>query len=240
MGEQDISTYIDNIDSTLDIRKEASDCPDTVLWSITFPVKAAVGPESGWTARKLGTPSNFTRWFALVRIWSPWLAPRHGQRKFSPDKDAVLAAFLRHDGINVVVIAVSGVNNVLTVLNHDGDGNVTISGRNDNEQEGVSRIIVAAGKTFELAVAAAMYHARKIVTSYGIRNKEQEAEVKALLSGVKPEWLENWYDGFTYCTWNGLGQNLTEEKINGALDSLQRANIHSMACISSSFQRSVH
>lgn len=42
---------------------------------------------------------------------------------------------------------------------------------------------------------------------------------------VKAEWLEEWYDGFTYCTWNGLGQNLTEDKIDDALESLKKENI---------------
>jgi len=29
----------------------------------------------------------------------------------------------------------------------------------------------------------------------------------------------------SYCTWNGLGQALTEEKISGALESLKREDI---------------
>ncbi|KAL9035877.1 MAG: hypothetical protein Q9214_006389 [Letrouitia sp. 1 TL-2023] len=43
----------------------------------------------------------------------------------------------------------------------------------------------------------------------------------ALDKGVKAEWMENWYDGLTYCTWNALGQDLTEGKIFDALDTLE-------------------
>jgi len=51
-------------------------------------------------------------------------------------------------------------------------------------------------------------------------------ETKSLMDGIKPEWLEEWYDGLTYCTWNGLGQNLTSQKIYDALDALSRENIN--------------
>ena len=42
---------------------------------------------------------------------------------------------------------------------------------------------------------------------------------------ARAQYMENWYDGLTYCTWNGLGQNLTEEKIYHALDALEKNNI---------------
>ena len=33
-------------------------------------------------------------------------------------------------------------------------------------------------------------------------------------------------DGLSYCTWNGLGQNLNEEKVLKALESLSKHNIN--------------
>lgn len=33
-------------------------------------------------------------------------------------------------------------------------------------------------------------------------------------------------DGLSYCTWNGLGQNLTEEKLFNALESLSKNGIN--------------
>ncbi|KAK5146037.1 hypothetical protein LTR04_001128, partial [Oleoguttula sp. CCFEE 6159] len=222
----DLSYYIRNLGSQLTVSPEAPETPDTLLWSVTAPVKAAAGTTSGYSGHTLGTPVDYTRWFSLVRLWSPWLAPRHGKHQFRADKDAVLAAFLRHDGLHVVILAVSGVDDVLTVLNHDEKGNIRISGRNDSEEGGISRVLVAISKSFDVANAAVMYHARKLVSRYETTTGEQQQELKTLMDkNVKVEWLEDWYDGLTYCTWNGLGQSLTEDKIYDALDSLERNNI---------------
>jgi hypothetical protein len=159
-------------------------------------------------------------------LWSPWLAPRQGKETFRPDKEAILTAFQRDDGTHLVILAVSGVDDVLTCLHHDGNGNVVINSRNDGEKDGHARLIASVGDTLENATAAAMYHARKIVQRYEVASGQYDAEMQALIDGVKPEWLENWYDGLSYCTWNGIGQNLTEQKIFDALDSLQSNNIN--------------
>jgi hypothetical protein len=218
--------YFHGTSSDLNIRKTSADTPGTKLYSITAPVKPAKGNESGYSRHVLGTPKDFTRWFSLVRLWSPWLAPRQGKDKFHLDKDAVLASFLRHDGAHVVCLAISGVEDVLTIFQHDDSGNVIIQGRNDREKEGTSHVLVAVADSFEIANAAVMYHARKVVQGYEFASGQVETEVKALMDkNVKPEWLEEWYDGFTYCTWNGLGQKLTVDKINEALESLKKENI---------------
>jgi hypothetical protein len=187
-----LNNYIEGLSSLLHIEEETSDTPETKLWSLTGAVKAASGKEPGYLNEKLGTPTNFTRWFAVTRIWSPWLAPRQGKDKFQPDKDAILVAFERKDGSHLVVIAVSGMNDVLTIFRHDGEGRIVINSQNDREQEGVVNIIAAAGKSLDSAMAAVMYHARKIVTKYEASQGQVDAEYQALLDGFKPEWLENW------------------------------------------------
>jgi hypothetical protein len=78
----------------------------------------------------------------------------------------------------------------------------------------------------ENAVAAVMYHARKIIMQYEASAGQADAEYQALLDGFKPQWLENWYDGLSYCTWNGIGQDLTEDKIFNALDELAKNEIN--------------
>ncbi|KAF2823401.1 glycoside hydrolase [Ophiobolus disseminans] len=222
----DLSYYIEELPSFLEIVREQSDTPECLLWSLIAQVQAASGTEPGHLNENLGLPTNFSRWFALTRIWSPWLAPRQGKDNFEPDKDAIIAAFERKDGSHLVVLAVSGINDVLTTFRHDGNGRVLICSQNDREQEGVVNLVAAVGKTLESAVAATMYHARKIVTRYETITGQVDAEYQALIDGFKPQWLENWYDGLSYCTWNGLGQNLTEEKIFDALDSLSKNEIN--------------
>lgn len=224
--EDELTQYIDGLPPFLQIEKQQSDSPNTLLWSLSGPIKPATGKKPGFSSEKLGKPTNLSRWFALVRLWGPWIAPRQGKDKFQPDKAAILSAFERHDGSHLVVLAVSGVEDVLTTLTHDGDGRIVITSENDSEQEGTIRIIAAVGKALEDGVAAVMYHARKLVMKYQVSSRETDAEMQALIDGIKPQWLENWYDGLSYCTWNGLGQNINEEKLSNALESLAKNDIN--------------
>lgn len=222
----ELRDYLRDYDSGFSVTHEASDTPNTQLWSITAPVTQAVGKTSGYADVSLGLPRSFTRWFSLVRIWSPWLAPRHGKGDFAPTEDAILASFLRWDGLHLVILAVSGIEDVLTVLKPDGNGNIIVHSRNDNEQESKLQVVVAVGRTFKTANAAVMYHARKLVQGDQYMSGEMKHEMKAQIgNGIKPEWMENWYDGLTYCTWNGLGQDLHEQKIFDALDILKANDI---------------
>ncbi len=221
----ELRDYLRDYSSELSIESVSSEAPGTQLWSIAAPVKSAEDKTSGYTDTSLGTPRSFTRWFSLVRIWSPWLAPRHGQEDFAPTEDAVLCSFLRWDGLHLVLLAVSGIDDVLTVLKPDGQGNIIIHAKNDKTESGKGRVLAAVGKDFGSANAAVMYHARKLVGGLRISD-ELEAEMKALTQDdVKAQWMENWYDGLTYCTWNGLGQNLNAPKIFDALDILKANNI---------------
>ncbi|KAF1982555.1 glycoside hydrolase family 36 protein [Aulographum hederae CBS 113979] len=223
----DLSYYFKDLNPELKIEKQSSDSPGASLWSVGVPSKAASGKDSGWTDEILGLPRYYTRWFSICRLWTPWICPRHGRGKYDCEKEAMLTAFLRHDGISVVIIALSGVDDISTMIKPGGDGKVSINVRNDRETPGTARVLVAVSESFESANAAAMYHARRIVMAAQSASGENQEEMKALEdSGFKPEWLENWYDGFAYCTWNGIGQALTEQKIFDALDALEKNDIH--------------
>ena len=224
----EINSYLKDCSPDFSVHSVPSESPEARVWSITTAVKAAEGDSSGWTVTSLGSPRSFTRWFALVRIWSPWLAPRHGKGNFQPQEDAILCSFLRWDGLHLVLLAVSGIDDVLTVFKHDGNGNVLASSRNDSPKEGQTRIIAAVATSFESANAAVMYHARKLVRGDEHMSNEIQAEMKiAIEKDIRAEWMDNWYDGLTYCTWNALGQDLNESKIYNALDILKQNNIKS-------------
>lgn len=190
--EEELTSYIDDLPAFVNISKERSDTPNTSLWSITSPVNAASGKVPGYSSEKLGKPINLSRWFAVVRLWAPWIAPRQGKGQFQPDKEAILTAFERHDGSHLVVLAVSGLGEIVTTLNHDGNGNIVMHSQNDVEQAGTCQLIAAVGKSSEDAVAAAMYHARKLVQQYAVASGKIDAETEALADGFKPQWLENW------------------------------------------------
>lgn len=224
---QELGDYLKNYSSTLTVRSVPSEALDTQSWIITNSVQAAQEKVSGYSSVSLGTPRSFTRWFSLVRNRRPWLAPRHGQGIFSPVEDAVLCSFLRWDGLHLVLLAVSGVDDDLTVFKRDGHGNVIIFSRNDSTEEGLARVLVAVGKTFESANAAVMYYARKLISGNESISVRKKTEMEGLNDEVKIDWMESWSDGLTYCTWNGLGQNLNEQKIYHALDELNDNGIKS-------------
>ncbi len=194
----DLSEYIEGLPSNINIKEERSEASNTTLWSITSPVKAASGKTVGLSTENLGKPKNLSRWFALVRLWSPWLAPRQGKEQFQPDKEAVLAAFERHDGSHLVVLAISGKSDVLTTLTHDSEGSIVVKSQNDSEKKDIARVIVSVGKALESAVAAVMYHTRKLMMRYDLAPHEENPELKAMMNDFKPEWLENW------CTFSKL------------------------------------
>ena len=214
----DLSSYIRNTDGwPPKIRAVASETPDTKLWTISAPASLSRHDFS------LGAPLDCNRWFSLVRIWTPWLAPRHGEKKFSTAEDAILCSFLRWDGLHLVLLAVSGIQDVTTVLKSNAKNEVVVCPKYDHHAAiDPVAVIAAVGRTFESAIAAAMYHARKLVAGTA------QMSVERAEKDIKPDWLENWYDGLTYCTWNGLGQNLTEQKIYDALDELEKNGVVGM------------
>ena len=120
----------------------------------------------------------------------------------------------------------SGVDDVLTVFKGDEHGNIIVSARNERPEPGKAHVIAAVGTTFELANAAVMYHARNIVRGDEYMSEEVKNEMKvAIAKDIDAQWMENWYDGLTYCTWNALGQDLNEEKIYNALNVLKENKI---------------
>lgn len=232
--EMHLASFIDGLSKDVKVQRVGSETMNTILWSLTARAERAQGQASGFSTHTLGIPTKFTRWFSLVRLWSPWLAPRQGKDTKFADKDAILYSFLRSDGLHVVVLAISGINDVTTVIQGQS-GRLNIHVRNDRDEDDIARVVVAVAGSFEEGLAACMYYARSIVSQH-VALSEEEHEVitkikqlevaKTKQDGdVKADWVQDWYDGFTYCTWNGLGQNLTEEKISGALSSLEKNGI---------------
>lgn len=63
-------------------------------------------------------------------------------------EDAVLASFLREDGLHAVVLTLS-LNDVLTVLRQGKNGSLTAVARNDKPHENEFMVLIAFGKSFE-------------------------------------------------------------------------------------------
>ncbi|SCO79310.1 related to seed imbibition protein Sip1 [Fusarium oxysporum] len=227
ISSSDLSDLIPDLNSQdWSVKPRLSQSPRTSLWSLEAVIPAANGDESTYRDISVGTPwGSFVRWFSLVRLWSPWLAPRHGHSQFNLDKDAILCCFLSPQGQNLVFLAVGGVSHVLPVFRSEPNGKLHVHIRNDGLSEEKAVILVSVGDDFDCAIASVMYHARDMVAGTKKASDEWSQELSALKNDFKPEWLEYWFDGLGFCTWNALGQRLTDQKIFDALDKLSEHNI---------------
>lgn len=234
-AKAELAKYIDNLSSEVRIESRRTEAPGSILWAIHGDVDAAEEGVSGFKRLALGTPLSTIKYFSLVRIWTPWLGPRHGKDKFRLTEDAILCSFLRTDGTHLVLLAMSGINDVLTIFQSGDNGEVVIQARSDNTEVADFQVLAAVAENFEVAMSAVMYESRKIVRPYGTSTTESVDQpplsppgddVVVLEKDPKIQWLADWFDGLTYCTWNGLGQDLNEEKIINALDTMKAHGIH--------------
>ncbi|CEJ55486.1 hypothetical protein PMG11_01739 [Penicillium brasilianum] len=234
-AKTELAKHIDNLSPDVQVESLRTEAPGSVLWGIHGQVDAVERGVSGLKRVALGTPSSMIRHFSLVRIWSPWLGPRHGKEKFRLTEDAILCSFLRKDGTNLVLLAISGINDVLTVFQSGDNGEVVIKARSDNTETAGFHVLAAVAENFEVAMSAVIYESRKVVRPYeALANDPLEQpplsppgdDVVVLEKDPQIQWLADWFDGLTYCTWNGLGQDLNEEKIIHALDTLKAHGIH--------------
>src|SRR5579871_510177 len=161
-----LTDYIDGLNFSFHITPVRPDTPDTQLWLLEATTPAASGDDSGFSTRTLGQPTKVKRWFALCRLWAPWIAPTQGKDTFQVDKDTILCSFLRSDGLHLVILGFSGAGSDLALFRSDDNGNIIVTSRNDEENKGHSQILVAVAPSFEVANAAVMYQARKMVMKF--------------------------------------------------------------------------
>lgn len=231
-AKEELGKYVDSVSYDVEAEWRKSEAPGSILWDVSGSVDGAKEDQSGEKKAAFGTPSSVARYFSLVRVWTPWLGPRHGRNKFKLTEDAVLCSFLRTDGVHLVFLGVSGVNNVLTVFESGENGEVVIKAANDNEESAKFQVLVAVADDFEVTLSAIIYEARKLVAPLdeepaleGRKPSNPGDDMVIVEKDPKIQWMSEWYDGLTYCTWNSLGRDLTEEKIIGALDTLRSHGI---------------
>ncbi|KAK6859779.1 Sip1-like protein [Apiospora arundinis] len=213
LGTTDFADVVKELNPDLKVKSHMSQSRGTELWSIEAPVGAANGEDSTYADTRLGTPwGGFLRWVALVRIWTPWLAPRHGKTSFELDKDAIVLGFISPQGKHLVLLAVSGIDDVMTVFRHTDSGQVSFHIRNDGEAQSNGLVLAAIGDHFESALAAVVYHSRNVVLAAKKADGALDDELKALKDDVKIG-----VDGEL---------NLTDEKVYKAVDTLAENKIN--------------
>ncbi|KAI0877836.1 raffinose synthase Sip1 [Hypoxylon argillaceum] len=221
----DLSNIIRGLNPELKVRSVTSQTPRTQLWTIEAAVAPAKNDVSAYADVELGIPwGGFVRYLALVRHSTAWLGPRHGKSNFSIDKDALLCSFISPEGKHLVLLGTSNINNVITLIRSSNHSSVMVHLRNDENASSTGMLLAAVGDNCESAIAAAVYHARTLILSSTHKGPPQE--LPALRNDIRPEWMQDWYDGLGYCTWNALGQHLTEDKLLNAVDGLKQNNIN--------------
>ena len=220
---QDLSSDVE-IESLPPVSLPADPAAEIPLWSLLSSIEAAQ-TQSAFRTIRLGLPKAFTRWFSLARISRAWLCPRQGKSPLALKEDAIVVSFLRNDGLHLVLLALS-LHDVLSIFQSSEEGYVLLQARNDGLSQGEIRVLASVATNFESANAAVVHSARAIVAKLTeFSSSGDEHAVREPASHVESRQYESWYDGFTYCTWNGLGQSLNEQKILCALDTLKTHNV---------------
>lgn len=220
----DIHHYMGGLNEDYNIREVETASPGCICWEMSKSLSAADGINSAWDRATLGIPQSLSRWFALVRHNPAWFAPRQGRDALMLDADAILLSFLRKDGMHLILVAVSGFDDITCVFRADVPGQIVLVSRNDKVSAGTAHLFAAVGPTWHTAVKAAMEATKGYVQQQTGRTGDSAAY--AVLTPEEEQDLTCWYDGLTYCTWNGLGQDLTPAKILEALDTLKGNDIH--------------
>ena len=222
--------------SSLTVHSTPSEAPDTRLWTLTLPVLAAGASASATASAVLGVPTAVARWTASVRASAAWLAPRHGYGVWRTDagEDAWTASFWRRDGLHVVLLGVAGVDGTAALLGDDGFGAVVVRAQSDCEERGEAVVLAAVGFEPDAALAACMYRVRRMLEpaagavepgAGAAESADRGPLEEERGGGLRASWMEEWYDGLGYSTWNALGPDLSEERILAALRDLNEHDV---------------
>ncbi|KAF8416797.1 glycoside hydrolase superfamily [Terfezia claveryi] len=195
--QDDLSTLFQNPSNSITASSSFSQVSGVRIWDLNAPI----GPSTSESV-SLGTPIDMERYYALVKLSSPWMGPRQGGNIMSLDKDGLVVGFMRSDGAG---------------------GTVILRTRNNGAGSRMHRAIVAVGSGWQETLDAAFYRARELVSG--------SSNVASADNDLQAQWRREWYDGLAYCTWNGLGREITEDKILGALQDLADNGIKVSALI---------
>jgi len=146
-----------------------------------------------------------------------------------------LISWLGEDASQRIMLAVSS-DDVAVTFRSDKDGRLLVTGKNDREKPG--RITIIHGidlahvkngvpnLSFEDILGDMMKCARDLGKVNEDLARPNQKELNKLFKGIRANSLYDWRNGFSYCTWNSLGVDLTEQKILDALAAFHANNIH--------------
>lgn len=205
------------------------------------------------TEYQLGAPKSLEKYLGLVRKSAFWLQPRSGSGSVGLDERAVLLLLARGDGTHVGVLPTSGTSdNCTTYVIAPGDGRIRLRCENDSEKDvndGLRAVIVQGDdpnyvvkRLFQIALGhipgyegpagldqIELSDSPVHAAAGPVSDSSQQSRFLGWVTGSDPEHGFDtglkWYDGLIYCTWNGLGLDVTEDSLLNMLDEYHKGGV---------------
>jgi hypothetical protein len=173
------------------------------------------------TGKDIGLVVDQLRYMCIIRAEPFWYGAVHDGEYFHLSEHAILASFLTKSGQYISLLSFNGVDDFYQVFIGGPEGKVTLAGRNDSPSAAPLSFVAAVASDRQESIAEVMAQARQLNES---TPKTQSLLEKALASASgSPE--DDFFDNLGYCTWNGLGAELTEDKILNGLEKLTEAGV---------------
>ncbi|KAK8010158.1 raffinose synthase Sip1 [Apiospora arundinis] len=197
-----------------------ADGPAVASWMVEVPVAPAHGHIPHMEQFMFGTPFGgaFVRWFGLSRDTVAWMAPRQGGSYFKLDVAAMLCSFLGASGQNLLLLGISGFEDILTIFGDNNQGAMMIKVRNDRPAPGYGRVIVSVGDEWESTLAATLQLARELSTG---PNEPKPRDDLQRGDAIDPHWM----DGLLYSPHFDIGPSDLEVQIAKSLNELESRGI---------------
>lgn len=101
---------------------------------------------------------------------------------------------MNHRGEHLVVLGLSGLEDVMAIFGDNSEGALMIKIRNERHTPGYGRVIVAAGSKFEATLHSALGQARAIFGSTDGPLGDDSRSQKEF----GQDWADDWINGLIY------------------------------------------
>ncbi|RPA77091.1 glycoside hydrolase [Ascobolus immersus RN42] len=201
----------------------------SVIFRITTDTNAAT--EQAGATMRLVTFSKVSQWMAISKIAAPWMGP---QWSSSPvvdleGRDTMMLLVQQDDGNHICIVVVSGQKSKF-------DPGKTVGTRylfSDNAFPNEVFVRAFADGTAEVSEVEVLVYmgvgidpitlVSDLMRFVGTDPQVQQNTAPDVVQQAKQDRF--WTQGLSYCTWNGLGWDLSSEKIKNVLDGLASKGI---------------
>lgn len=176
------------------------------------------------TNKNIGSIVDQLRFMCIIRAEPFWYGAVHDGEYFHLSEHAIMCSFLTQSGVYVTLLAFNGTDDFYQVFTGGPEGKVTLAGRNDSPSDASFGFIATVAGDRQDSIAEAMEQARGLVETTPKVHSMLEKAIDAA-NGTTEGPGDDFFDNLGYCTWNGIGQDLTADKIFSALQKLSDAGV---------------